>query len=446
MGSISECTAFSVPSIFFHPGEHYTLAINVNSTLTFVQKTDLEIVPGGILILDDDSDPFEILETGEPRVIMDNESMTVNSPGGYLYITFLAPNPCKRGVIFEGNLSLTKSEYKELGYVPTLRGWGGVRLCEVDNYYDDNLDERKQPESHVFPGEVASDAELTMQLLVDHGYNTIRAYFEPPNHSGRGDEDWERRWLWNDTWFRKFVTLAKFYDLWMIVDYHGYYEPYEWEDDWIEFWSELISTYGSEYTKFVWQPCNEPVMQNRDGSHELHGQDAVDALQRLYQRWINMCRQLGDTHWLIVSATAWGNSLLDPVDWFPTVNDPLNRTFLDYHFYYFYEWESDWTVDAAREKADWWTSVIQRVSLKHHKPFLTTELGAFYGIWSTPPDAVGDYAAAYSNISLAFVDRLISNLNEENLGWILLPAGDWSSPNTIFGAMLSWGADFRPRK
>lgn len=326
--------------------------------------------------------------------------------------------------------------YKE----PLVGGWGGVRLFEVNRFTEANppVRQRTTPASDVFIGEVASNAEMVMRLLKQRGYNAIRAYFESEHTvSNLGDPEW----AWNDAWFEKFVELAKYYDLWVIVDYHGYCEAYQFTDDWISFWQDKISRYKDIYDKMVWEPINEPRLQWQDGSHKLEGRAAVDALTDVYQRWIGMCRSLGDTHWIVVSAVQFWTSL-PHVDWYPNVNDPLNKTFLNWHFYYFYDDEpDDWTVPEAEANADYWFQVVKDAIAKYYRPYLCTELGAasYYG--TPPPDLVVDGSAGYSNTSLAFVKRLIQNFDSYpgRIGYMLWMAGDWTPRSQLYGAMDVWG-------
>lgn len=326
--------------------------------------------------------------------------------------------------------------YKE----PLIRGWGGVRLYEVARFTeaDPPVRERSTPVSNVFPAEVASNTEMVMQLLKQHGYNTIRIYFESEHTvSNPGDPTW----AWKDAWFEKVVELARHYDLWIIVDYHGYCEAYQFTDDWIAFWQEKISRYKDVYDKLIWEPINEPRLQWQDGSHKLNGQGAVDALTDIYQRWIGMCRGLGDAHWIVVSGVCFWNSL-PPVDWYPIINDPLNRTFLNRHFYYFYDDEqAEWTIPEAKAKADYWFQLVKDVIGKYNRPFLCTEFGAQSYLEISPPDLVVDGAAGYSNTSLAFIKRMIQNFESYHgsIGYILWSAGDWTSQSELYGALDVWG-------
>lgn len=312
---------------------------------------------------------------------------------------------------------------------PLLGGWGGIRLYEVNRFTSETNDSpRTEPPSIVFPGEVASNTEMTMRKMKEIGYNAVRVIFHSPLLETVPE------WDWDDSWFQKTLAIAEALDLWLIVDYHGYYDASRVKDGWIAWWRDnLISKYKDAYNRLIWEPINEPVMEG------LEGQDAVDALELAYQEWIDMCRGLGDTHWIVISGVCWWNSL-PFVDWFPTVNDSLNKIFLNYHFYYFYEYHQDaWTEEEAETHAGNVYNEIQGVIETHNRPFLCTELGADCGV-VLPPDVIFSGSAQYTPVTLAFVQRLISHFDAHpnRIGYILWPGGDWSNAE-LYGAMNIWG-------
>jgi len=323
---------------------------------------------------------------------------------------------------------------------PLLGGWGGVRLFETIRYTDEASDsQRTSPQSIVFSGEVASNAEMAMLYMKNHGWNTIRAYWEPPT-SQQSPE-----WGYNDVWMQRFIAIAKALDMWIIVDCHGYQDHYLYEDQWISNWQHIISTFKDSYEQIVWEPQNEPLMPGTGNS-----QTDVQDLGTIYQRWIDMCRSLGDTHWIIVSGICWSSHLPNFADWFPTVNDPLNRVFLNYHFYYFHQWEPVWTVAGAESTADYWFNQVKAVIAKHNRPFICTEIGATpYSAgdgYDQVPTAQYGGSAGYSTVSLAFVNKLITDFHNEGIGYILWPAGDWAKDwsqgwhyTGLYGGMDIWG-------
>ncbi|MGB9615475.1 MAG: hypothetical protein ACPL3B_08240, partial [Fervidobacterium sp.] len=75
----------------------------------------------------------------------------------------------------------------------------------------------------------------------------------------------------------------------------------------------------------------------------------------------------------------------------------------------------------------------------YKKPFICTEMGADYGT-EIPPDVQYTGSSGYSTVTLAFVQRLISNFDnhQKRIGYILWPAGDWSKAG-LYGAMNVWG-------
>jgi hypothetical protein len=326
---------------------------------------------------------------------------------------------------------------------PLLGGWGGVRLVETTTYTNiENDSLRTTPASIVFAGEVASNAELTLIYMKSQGYNAVRACWRTP--TTEPITGWNP---YNDVWMQRFIEIAKALNMWIIADCHAYYDHYQYEDGWIEHWHHVLSTFKDSYDKIIWEPINEPVMQWSDGTHALEGQQAVNELARIYQRWIDMCRDLGDQHWIVVSGVCWWNNL-PPVDWYPVVSDPFNRTFLNYHFYYFYDdYPNDWTIADAQAKADYRFDVAKQVIAKYNRPFISTEVGAqaYYGV-TPPPDLQYDGASGYSTVSLAFVQRLMANFNSYGVGYVLWPAGDWAKDwsggwhyTGLYGGVDVWG-------
>jgi len=325
---------------------------------------------------------------------------------------------------------------------PLLGGWGGVRLVETTRYTNIEADSpRTTPPSIVFPGEVASNAEMTLIYMKSQGYNTVRACWRPP--TTEPITGWNP---YNDVWMQRFIEIAKALDMWIIADSHDYFDHYQYEDGWIEHWRHVLSTFKDTYTKIVWEPQNEPLMQYRDGSNELKGEQAVTELGRIYQRWINMCRAMGDTHWIIFSGKCYGCELPFP-DWFPNVIDPLNKIFLNYHFYYFIEW-STWTIESARQSANIKINEIKQVIAKHNRPFICTEIGAQPNCYAETevPDRQYDGTSGYSNVSLAFVQQMVENFQAERIGYMLWPAADWAKDwsegwhyGGLYGGVDVWG-------
>jgi len=316
---------------------------------------------------------------------------------------------------------------------PLLKGWGGVYISESVRYKASN------PPSIVFPGEKAPNAEVTMRLLREKGYNTIRVMFESP-YLGRLYPD---RRGWHPDWLNRTVTIAKALLIWVIVDYHARFDAYQLTDDWIAFWRDnIITKYKNAYKKIVWEPINEPVTRFQDGSNKLKGLAGVEALRNAYQKWIDMARGLGDSHWIVVSLNTQWDTTIPEIDKYPNVTDPVNRVFLNRHFYYFYESHKDaWGEKNAVKAADKAYSAVIDVINKYKKPFLSTEMGAQYSTSGLiPPDAVDadkPYAYQYSNTTLAYIRRLVSNFRNGGIGYMLWSAGDWTG--LVGGSINTWG-------
>jgi len=333
-----------------------------------------------------------------------------------------------------GTLLLTGSrqDLAQLGGTQAFGGWGGIRLFESVVF------DQKGASSVIFQGETASQAELTMLELKRQGFNAIRVMFESPISTQAN----RRVWGWDNLWFDKTLQIAKALDMWLIVDWHGYTDSYQFTDQWIGFWRDsVVSKYKDSYEKIVWEPINEPLMRWNDGSHELGGKEAVNALTSQYQKWVDMARGLGDTHWIVVSALCYWSSL-PVVEWFPVLTDPLNRLFLGMHFYYFYaQHQGGWTVADAQAQADYvYNDIIVSAITRYNRPFLVTEMGAHYGT-TAPPDIQFDGSAGYSTVSLAFAQRMIANFDAHpgRIGYLLWTAGDWTTAG-LYGGLGVWGA------
>lgn len=328
---------------------------------------------------------------------------------------------------------------------PLLGGWGGVRLSESARYTGEtNNSLRTSPKSVAFEGEVASNAEMAMLYMKNQGWNAIRAYWEPPT-SQQSPE-----WGYNSEWMARMINIAKALGMYVIIDCHGYTDAYQYNENWTDTWTSIISTFRDSYTKIVWEPINEPLVRWSDGTHALIGKAAVDQLATIYQSWIHMCRGLADTHWIVVSGVEWTNSLPNMVDWYPAVTDPLDQVYYTWHYYYFYDDEpTAWTVTQAQAKADYYLNTIIDLTNRYNRPYICTEIGAqsYYGS-TPPPDLQCDGAAGYSNISLAFVQRLVTNFDNYTgrVGYLLWTAGDWAKDKPtewhysgLYGAMDVWG-------
>ena len=112
--------------------------------------------------------------------------------------------------------SLTVLPASTGGSVPVLVGWGGVGL-----------------------GESLTDIQSEMQALSQSGYNIVRVDFEPtcttpPDGGILGSYDQAK--------LGQVIGLAKQYNLWILVDYHGYNElqSSSTQTCWLNFWKSLV--------------------------------------------------------------------------------------------------------------------------------------------------------------------------------------------------------------
>lgn len=326
---------------------------------------------------------------------------------------------------------------------PYITGWGAFFIWEIDRYTNEENDSaRTSPMSIVFPSEIASNAEMAMEYMKARGYNAVRVWWEPPTSI---------TWVpYDEAQLQKWIDLARGLDMWIVACCAAYYDQYQYEDQWINHWREIMTRFKDSYDKIIWEPANEPVMQWHDGSHQLTGYTAVTELARIYQRWIDMCRGLGDSHWIVVSCASWWLDI-PWVDWFPIVNDPSNKVYIGAHFYYFYEWQQNrWTVADAEADADAKFNDILAAVSKHKRPFICTEYGAFpfspnYDFNAVPTAQYGG-ASGYSTVSLAFTQRLTRHFNSAGIGYLLFPAGGWAKDwppgwhyGGLYGGLDIWG-------
>jgi aryl-phospho-beta-D-glucosidase BglC (GH1 family) len=311
---------------------------------------------------------------------------------------------------------------------PIIVGWGGVGI-----------------------GESLSDIQTEMQYFAQQGYNAVRLDFEPtcttPPDSGiLGSYDQAK--------LGQIIALAKQYNLWVIVDYHGYtdLQTSTTEQCWLSFWQSLVQNFTSSYTRIVWEPINEPQV------------NAVTDLSTAYQALINEVRALGDTHWIVVQSFCSANGCPDNnmAPGYPTVTDTAGHVFISLHSYMAYQYySSSWnnaTADTLSQ--DFYSAVVTGMQTTGW-PALNTEGGAdpqminCSGGVSLPssqcaPDQVLVGSAGYSVTTFHFIQTL-TNLYDANtpqrINWIWWPAGSWTdTPGAgVYGALqcnsnpIGWG-------
>jgi len=305
--------------------------------------------------------------------------------------------------------------------LPLLGGWGGVRLSETQNFFSEiNRNPRNVPLSEVFEGEVASDAELVFKSVKDQGFNAVRAYFRPPYDDG----GFNGTWWFRDDWFQRVLNIAEHFDMWLIIDCHSGDTSVANKAEWLFLWDSIIRNYGDRQ-KLVWQPLNEPTLGL-----------GIDALTLAYQDWINQCRALNDTHWIVIKNS--GEAGVHPI-----LNDPLNKLVLDMHFYFMFQWEPIWTEEEALARADAYYRDFSDRAKTYGRPIICTEMGAGLGLQMSP-DAIDPFASrnpgeCYSPITAAFIQRLIDHFDSSpRTGYFLWHGGDWST-GALFGYMDTWG-------
>jgi hypothetical protein len=302
-----------------------------------------------------------------------------------------------------------------VGPAPLVVGWSGLQINESSRAGSSN------PPSAAFPGEQASDMEVNLQIMKGRGQNGFRMDFQDPVLGT----------VFNLTDYTRAIQLAAFYNMWMVPNstLGDGFNPSD-EANWLNFWFTQAFPPPINYPKIVWSPFSEPAFTDAQ-------------LRQYYQDWITMARNAGDTHWIVIS-TNYSN-----YGFFPSLNDPLRQLFYSLHPYFFYADNSqNWTVSAAQASADSVTQDIINVQ-NSFGPVLLTEGGpdAKGPGGPSPPDLFADGSANYTPESLAFVQRLISNLDSMNprVGYLIWPCGDWTGSSgagvtgglNIFGQLLS---------
>ena len=324
---------------------------------------------------------------------------------------------------------------------PTVVGWGGVRL-------DESQANSANLASQVFSGESASNMELQVQRLLARGFNGIRVSFQSacstPQEMG----------AYNSAWLTRAITIAKHYNFWIVVDYHGYNDltSSTGVTCWLGYWSPIVQQFMSAYSQIVWEPINEPAMTSSTD---------VASLSNAYQQWINQARALGDTHWIVVQSLCSSNcSFANMADGYPTVNDPQGRVFISLHSYMAYQWyNSSWNNATADSLALQFYNAVVSGSQRTGWPVLNTEGGPdpqginCSGGVSLPsplcaPDQVQVGSAGYSITTFHFIQALTSlyDVNTpQRINWLWWPMGSWTDTplaERLYGALSSdgWGS------
>ena len=355
--------------------------------------------------------------------------------------------------------------------VPVLVGWGGVRLDEAA-VGGGVKQPTNPPSSVVFPGEPATDMELLLAELKPMGYNVVKVSFNPSCTNPDAFMS-----TYSATNLQRAIQIAQHFDFWIVVDYHGYTEPFvpSTSSCWLSFWSGVVSQFENSYSKIIWEPENEPDFYV-SGAACTGDSGCTSYLSSQYQNWINQDRSLGDTHWIVVQSICSyacgycpGGDAACPagVNGFPTVTDPLGdlahggRIFISAHTYMDYNsYANSWNLATAESVAQQYYQTMIAGMSKTGWPVLDTEGGA--DTLSCDPNMCGpnivlDGSAGYTQVTFHFIQTL-TNLFDGNtnqrISWVYWPAGSWTdTPNAdIYGAMQcnsspqGWGCllQFKP--
>ena len=347
-----------------------------------------------------------------------------------------------------------------MGSAPVLIGWGGIRM-------DESVANTAGTPSAVFPGEYASNMELSLILMKAKGYNTVRVDFDPYCSD---TVDYNYMSVYSQTNAQRAVHIAQHFGFWIIIDYHGYSDIFRNTSCWLNYWKPIVQNIGPLYSQIIWEPENEPEYNSCNLSPVnclnvtapcSSDSSCVTYLGAAYQQWINQARVLGDNHWIVVqNLCSYACGFSDMSQGFPTVTDPLGalsqggRIFISLHSYMDYnQFSSSWTNATAEALANqYYQAVVAGVS-NTGWPALNTE-GGTDTLSCDPnmcgPDVVLNGSAGYTLVTFHFIQSLV-NLYDGNsfqrINWVWWPAGSWTNtPGAgTYGAMncagnpVGWG-------
>ena len=317
---------------------------------------------------------------------------------------------------------------------PLVIGWGGISSNEVSRFATGN------PPSEVFPGQQASDMESVVMLAQAKGMNGIRVSWDPTCTISPSPVDAN----YTATQVSTAIQIASFYHFWILLDYHGYTDPFTPATSacWLSFWAGVTSQFKSSYSQIIWEPENEPKY-GFTGSACSGATACVPYLSNEYQMFINQTRAQGDTHWIIVeNICSFGcgldangdGSLIGAVNGYPAVTDPAGHIFISMHSYL--NNPTSWTYRDADAYAQGYYDTVLSGIAKTGWPALNTEGGANPYLGSGGPTDILTGSAGYNNITLRFIQTL-TNLYDSapaRIGYTWWTAGDWT--NTLGAASL----------
>ncbi len=312
---------------------------------------------------------------------------------------------------------------------PVIIGWGGTRLDETVKYDTSN------PPSLVFGGEQASNQEMQAAKLAGMGFNALRVSFQSACTNKREMGPYDSFWL------NRSIAIARHYNMWVIVDYHGYDDLVGSNnvDCWLSFWSPVVNQFKNSYDKIVWEPLNEPTGFGDDVSY----------LSQQYQRWTNQARSLGDNHWIVVqNLCSFSCGFANMADGFPTVTDPAGKVFISLHTYMGYADHSNtWNNATANAVASMYYQAVLNGSARTGWPVLNTEGGADELCDFCAPDEVLTGSAGYTTTTFHFIQaltRLYDTNTPQRINWVWWTMGSWTNtPGAgLYGSLAAngWGS------
>jgi len=312
------------------------------------------------------------------------------------------------------------------GRGPIVIGWGGISLNEVARFSPGN------PSSNVFLGQQASDMESVVMLTQSKGMNGIRVSWDPsctvsPSPIGAN---------YTAAQASTAIQIAIYYHFWIILDYHGYTDPFTPATSacWLSFWLGVTNQFRSSYSQIIWEPENEP-RYGFSGSVCPGAMACVAYLSNEYQMFINQTRTQGDTHWIIVeNICSYGcgldangdGSMPGAVNGYPTVTDAAGHIFISLHSYL--DNPESWTYNGADAYAQGYYATVLAGIAKTGWPALNTEGGADPFVGPSRPNATLRGSAGYNNVTLRFIQTL-TNLYDSTptrIGYTWWTAGDWT--------------------
>src|SRR3989475_1576623 len=347
-----------------------------------------------------------------------------------------------------------------MGSVPVLIGWGGIRM-------DESVTNTAGTPSAVFPGEYASNMELSLILMKAKGYNTVRVDFDP---YCTDTVDYNYMSVYSQTNAQRAVHIAQHYGFWIIIDYHGYSDIFRNTSCWLNYWKPIVQNIGPLYSQIIWEPENEPEYNSCNLSPVnclnitapcSSDTSCVTNLGVAYQQWISQARVLGDTHWIVVqNLCSYACGFSDMSQGYPIVTDPLGtlsqggRIFISLHSYMDYnQFSGSWTNTTAETVANhYYQAVVAGVS-NTGWPALNTE-GGTDTLSCDPnmcgPDIVLNGSAGYTLVTFHFIQSLVNlydHNNPERINWMWWPAGSWTNTpgSGQYGALqcnsnpIGWG-------